>query len=72
MDAGHTVLEWFVELAQPSDDKVNQAVDVGTCFFLDVYCFDILISLFFSNTKQVIDSIIKNFYHFFRNELFLG
>lgn len=67
-----TVLKGFVELAKTSNDKVDQVVNVCICFLFVVDCFDVLISALFTNTEEVVHSVVHDLKYFLGDEFFLS
>lgn len=58
VDASNTVFEWFIELAEPPDNKVNEMVDIGIGLLFIVDSIDFFISIFFLDAKKIIDRIL--------------
>ena len=59
MEASHAVLEGFIELAESSNDKVEDCIDIGISFFLRVDYIVFFISIFLPDAKQIVDRIFK-------------
>lgn len=55
MDASNTVFEWFIELAEPPDNKINEMVDIGIGLLFIVDSIDLFIGMFFLDTKKIIN-----------------
>ena len=65
------IFKWLVKLAETSDDKIDDIVDVGIGFLFIIDGIDIFISMFLANSIQIVDRIIKYLHDFFGDELFL-
>ena len=59
------VFEGFIELAQSSNDKINEVVDIGIGLFLDVDGIDFSFRLILSDSEKVIDGIFEYFDNLF-------
>ena len=50
-DSGDAVLVGFVQLAEPSDDKVDEVVDVGIRLFFIIDCLHVFVRVLLPNSE---------------------
>ena len=70
--SSHGIFERLIEFTKASNHEIDQMIDWGIGFLFDVNRVDILISILFLYSEQVVDCILEDLQHFFRNELFLS
>ena len=51
MESWNTIFEGFIELAEPSDHKIYNSVDVGIGFFFDIDGFNFPFLLLFPDAE---------------------
>lgn len=71
-DSSDRVLEGFVELTEPANDKIDEVVDVGIGLLLVIDGLHVLVCVLLTDSEQVVDGVVHDLHDLLRNEFFLS
>jgi len=70
--ASDAILEWFIELAETSNNKIDEVIDVLIGFLFAIGGIDAFLGGVLADAEEVVDCVVHDLHDLFRDEFFLS